>query len=118
MAFFLLVMKSVLGAIFVQRAVRQKLFSLLQRRTVVLDGAEAAAAWLKGLGGALLIIPGFVAGVLGLALLNPSIRRAILARSGVKASNPRDIDLGQGDWSEVSGERSKRIPRSRPAGDA
>jgi UPF0716 protein FxsA len=116
LAFFLLVMKSVLGAVFVQRVVRRKLVDLLRRGTVVIDGSEAAEAWLKGLGGALLIIPGFVAGILGLALLTPSIRRLLAGRAARRA-NPREIDLGDADWSEVPQEPAKRIRRAPKGGE-
>jgi UPF0716 family protein affecting phage T7 exclusion len=86
-AFFLFLMKMVLGTIFVTRVVRQKLFSLLKRGGggVILDGSAATEAWLKGLGGFLLIIPGFLAGVAGLALLTPSVRRWLLRRSAARA---------------------------------
>jgi UPF0716 protein FxsA len=116
-AFFLLVMKTVLGAVFVQRVVKRKLFSLLQRGAVVLEGAEASETWLKGLGALLMVLPGFVTGLAGLALLTPSVRRALAGRAGRKA-NPRDIDLGEGDWREVAEEPRKRVRRSTPAGEA
>lgn len=111
LAFFLLVMKSVLGALFVQRAVRRKLFDVLRRGSVRIDGPDAVMAWIKGLGGALLIAPGFGAGLLGLALLTPSVQRHIATRSGVKPSAPRDIDLAATDWREAADPRSPRLPR-------
>jgi UPF0716 family protein affecting phage T7 exclusion len=111
-AFFLLIMKSVLGALFVQRAVRRKLFDLLRRKgSVRIDGPDAVAAWLKGLGGALLIAPGFGTGLAGLALLTPSVQRFLAARSGVKRSQPRDIDLEAADWREGPDPSRPRFPR-------
>jgi UPF0716 family protein affecting phage T7 exclusion len=111
LAFFLLVMKSVLGALFVQRVVRRKLFDVLRRGSVRIDGPDAVVAWIKGLGGFLLIAPGFGAGLLGLALLKPSVQRAIAARSGVKRTSPRDIDLEARDWQEAPDPQTPRLPR-------
>jgi UPF0716 family protein affecting phage T7 exclusion len=117
-AFFLLIMKTVLGAVFVQRVIRQKLFSVLRQGSIVLDGADASAVWLKGLGGFLLVIPGFAAGIAGLALLTPSIRRIILGRAKARKANPRDIELEAGDWREVADDPGKRIRRAKTPGDA
>ncbi len=73
LAFFLLVMKSVLGVVFVKRALTRKLFDMLRRGGAVyaLEGAAATEAWLKGVGAALLVAPGFLTGIGGLALLTP-----------------------------------------------
>ena len=81
LAFFLLVMKSVLGVVFVKRALSRKLFDMLRRGGAVyrLEGSAAVEAWLKGLGAALLVAPGFLTGVGGLALLTPSFRRWLVA---------------------------------------
>jgi UPF0716 family protein affecting phage T7 exclusion len=113
LAFFLLVMKSVLGALFVQRAVRRKLSELLLRRAVRIDGPDAVVAWIKGLGGALLIAPGFGAGLVGLALLTPSVQRFIAAKSGVTRQSPRDIDLEAADWRETPDQAQPRLPRRK-----
>jgi UPF0716 family protein affecting phage T7 exclusion len=111
MAFFLLVMKSVLGVLFVQRAVRRKIFDLLRRGPVRIDGPDAVIAWLKGFGAFLLILPGFGAGLLGLAFLTPSVQRFLAARSGVKRTSPQDIDLGPDDWRQGPEAQSPRFPR-------
>jgi UPF0716 protein FxsA len=118
-AFFLLVMKSVVGALVVKRIVSRKILDVLRRggRTVILEGREATEAWLKGLGGALLIVPGFVSGLAGLALLTPSVRRALASRGGGRAADPRDIDLDSGDWREIEDDRRGRIRRQAPARD-
>lgn len=114
LAFFLLVMKSVLGLVFVKRAVARKLFDLMRRRGgIVLEGAAASEAWLKGLGGALLVAPGFVTGIAGLALLTPSFRRWLVARSGVRPVNPREIELSADEWREVAGRGTKRLRRGK-----
>jgi UPF0716 family protein affecting phage T7 exclusion len=115
LAFFLLVMKSVLGAVFVKRAVARKLFDLLRRRegAVILEGAAASEAWFKGLGGALLIAPGFVTGAMGLALLTPSVRRVLLRRGAARMQNPRDIELRAEEWRELSGGSTKRLRRRK-----
>jgi UPF0716 family protein affecting phage T7 exclusion len=113
LAFFLLVMKSVLGALFVQRAVRRKLSELLLQRAVRIDGPDAVVAWIKGLGGALLIAPGFGTGLVGLALLTPSVQRFIAAKSGVTRQSPRDIDLEAADWRETPDQAQPRLPRRK-----
>jgi UPF0716 family protein affecting phage T7 exclusion len=115
LAFFLFIMKTVLGTIFVTRVIRQKLFSLLKRGGggIVLDGTRATETWLKGLGAFLIIIPGFLAGVFGLALLTPSVRRWFVRRSGARMQNPREIDLTAQDWKEVSDGSTKRIRRRK-----
>ncbi|MCA3563531.1 MAG: FxsA family protein [Methylocystis sp.] len=114
-AFFLLVMKSVLGAMFVSRVVKQKLFTILRRGggAFVLDGSAAAEAWLKGLGALLLIAPGFFAGVVGLALLNPSFRRLLMGRSAGRPRNPREIELPAEEWRDISEGTPKRIRRRK-----
>jgi UPF0716 family protein affecting phage T7 exclusion len=111
-AFFLLIMKSALGALFVQRVVRRKLFELVRRGPVALDGPEAVIAWIKGLGCFLLIAPGFGTGLAGLALLTPSVQRFLAARSGVKRSGPQEVDLSAEEWREApeSG-KSRSLPR-------
>jgi UPF0716 protein FxsA len=103
MAFFLLVMKSVLGLVFVKRAIVRTLLDLMRRRgAVVLEGAAMTDAWMKALGGALLAAPGFVTGLAGLALLTPSVRHWLARRSrGGRLANPREIELGSQEWREV-----------------
>jgi len=112
-AFFLLVMKSVLGFVFVKRALTRKLFDLLRRRRagIALEGSPAVEAWLKALGAALLVAPGFVTGIAGLALLTPSVRRALARRAGAKPVNPREIQLTPEEWRDVSGVGARRFPR-------
>jgi UPF0716 family protein affecting phage T7 exclusion len=120
LAFFLLVMKSVLGAMFVSRVVKQKLVNILKRGggAIVLDGSDAAEAWLKGLGALLLIVPGFFAGVAGLALLNPSFRRLIMGRNARRVQNPREIELPAQDWREIPEGAPKRIRRRKKFDEA
>jgi UPF0716 family protein affecting phage T7 exclusion len=119
-AFFLLVMKSVLGALFVKRLVSRKIIELLRKGggAVIVEGGAATEALLKGVGGFLLVMPGFAAGLGGLALLTPSVRKLIVSRAGGKHRNPRDIDLEATDWREVPGEPRKRIRRPNPAQDS
>ncbi len=116
LAFFLFLMKTVLGALFVTRVIRQKLSGLLRRGGggIILDGRAASEAWLKGLGGILLIMPGFLAGVAGLALLTPSVRRWFLRRRSTRRQDPREIDLSNRDWKEMPDASPKRIRRRNP----
>ncbi len=93
-----------LGIVFVKRALTRKLFDMLRRGGIVaLEGAAATEAWLKGLGAALIVAPGFLTGLGGLALLTPSVRRWLVARSGAKPVNPREIQLSAEEWREVRG---------------
>ncbi len=115
LAFFLFLMKTVLGTLFVTRVIRQKLSGLLRRGGggIILDGRTASEAWLKGLGGILLIIPGFLAGVAGLALLTPSVRHWFVRRSAARRQDPREIDLSNKDWREVPDASPKRVRRRK-----
>lgn len=84
------------------------------REDAFVDGA------LDGLGGALLILPGFITDAIGLALLAPSCRDWVKHRVGFTtgpltgsraerlraAAGPRTIDLETQDWS--------RLDRRRP----
>ncbi len=118
LAFFLFIMKIVIGTIFVTRVIRQKLSRLLKRGGggIILDGAVATEAWLKGLGAVLLIMPGFLAGVAGLALLTPSVRRWFVRRSAARMQNPREIDLAAQDWKEIPDGTPRRIRRRKTPG--
>jgi UPF0716 protein FxsA len=73
-----------------------------------------ADGMLAGLGAVLLIIPGFIANFVGLALASPSLRRKAgqvfdggsagpdpRLRGGPKGGPKDVIDLGPGDWSPV-----------------
>jgi UPF0716 family protein affecting phage T7 exclusion len=114
-AFFLFVMKSVLGVVFVKRLVTRKIFETLRRGggSFHIEGTAATEAWLKGLGGFLLIFPGFVAGLVGLALLTPSVRRWIARRGAARQANPRDIELSAQEWREVAEPGAKRLRRRK-----
>jgi UPF0716 family protein affecting phage T7 exclusion len=117
-AFFLLVMKSVVGALVVQQAVRRKLVELLRRGAMAVDGPDAVVASIKGLAAFLLIAPGFGAGLLSLALLSPPLQRWITARSGVKRTPPRGVDLSEAEWRETPGAAGPRLPRREEGGTA
>jgi UPF0716 family protein affecting phage T7 exclusion len=123
MAFLLFILKSVAGFAFVGQLIRKKLAGLGTVSGVAMDATMLSGVSLKVFGAVLLVIPGFLAGVLGLALLTPSIR-SVFARSVFggggrhKTQNPRDIDLPAGDWTEVQVERkptesAKRLRRRK-----
>jgi UPF0716 family protein affecting phage T7 exclusion len=116
-AFLLFVLKSVAGFFFVGQLLRRKLMNLSGFRIVSLDGAAATTTSLKIIGSLLLVIPGFLAGVVGLALLTPSIRALIVGRMARKVENPRDFDLKADDWREISEPPPKRIRRARKKDD-
>jgi UPF0716 family protein affecting phage T7 exclusion len=112
-AFLLFVLKSVVGFFFVSQMLRRKMMNLSGFRIVSLEGSAATATSLKIIGSLLLVIPGFLAGVVGLALLTPSMRTLIAGRMARKVENPRDFDLKADDWQEISESPSKRIRRAR-----
>jgi UPF0716 family protein affecting phage T7 exclusion len=121
LAFLLFILKSVAGFVFVGRLMRNKLMSMGNIKVVALDPTMLSSASLKIVGAILLVVPGFMAGVIGLALLTPSIRDLFASKTGGKsgsnAENPRDFDLQSGDWQEippeVPPETVKRIRRKK-----
>ncbi len=110
MAFLLFILKSVAGFVFVGQLLRRKLMGAGGIRVVSLTGSGITDASLKVLGAILLVVPGFLAGIIGLALLTPSVRLIISGRLKTAAQDPRDIELSSRDWQEVSGEASREIP--------
>jgi UPF0716 protein FxsA len=84
----------------------------------------------KGLAGVLLVVPGFVTGILGLLVMVPVSRQWLLAaltRFFVRSAKPQTpdvIDLAPGDWRELPNEapaagkaRQRRgSPRRRSVG--
>ncbi|MGL5117103.1 MAG: FxsA family protein [Beijerinckiaceae bacterium] len=117
LAFLLFVLKSVAGFAFVGRLVRHKLKGLAGFRIVSLEGRAATEAGLKVLGAILLVVPGFLAGLVGLALLTPSFRGAWLRRTARRTPGPREIDLTSGDWRDTTPSR-RRIRRKSTNPDA
>jgi UPF0716 family protein affecting phage T7 exclusion len=117
MAFLLFIAKSLAGFFFVGQLLRRKMMNLSGLRSVSLDGAAATATSLKILGSFLLVIPGFLAGVIGIALLTPSIRRLITDRISRKVENTRNFDLKADDWQEIPEIPAKRIRRTRKKDD-
>jgi UPF0716 family protein affecting phage T7 exclusion len=113
MAFLLFMLKSVAGFAFVGQLVRRKMQDMSNIRVVALDPTQMSAATLKILGAVLIIIPGFLAGIIGLALLTPSVRNLFAAGQKRKYANPRDIDLQSEDWREIPPETTKRIRRKK-----
>jgi UPF0716 protein FxsA len=99
-------------------------FSVDTRRIQAAGGGFiAASAWSGGLapgvGGILLLIPGFLTSALGIIILVPAARRWLLTgwrRLFATARRPADsdiIDLVPGDWRAVPGEKlppSRRTP--------
>jgi UPF0716 family protein affecting phage T7 exclusion len=107
--------KPVLGFMFMAQMLRRKLKGTTGVRGIVLDGSAATDASLKIMGAILLIIPGFLAGLIGLALFTPSVRRMIAGRSGGSRPNPREFDLEAGDWREEPPAPRRRLRRQKPA---
>jgi UPF0716 family protein affecting phage T7 exclusion len=113
MAFLLFVLKSVAGFAFVGQLVRRKMASMGNIQIVALDPSKISAATLKIIGAILLVMPGFLAGVIGLAFLTPSVRSILAARQSKKHNDPRDIELQADDWREIPPEPVNRIRRRK-----
>ena len=81
--------------------------------TSVFSGAMAPV-----LGGILMVIPGFLATLLGMLILVPLSRRLLLAplrrlfAAGERPADPDVVDLAPEEWRSLPGEH---LPRSRPA---
>jgi UPF0716 protein FxsA len=121
-AVILIALMSLAGA-----AVLRHFGSGQRQRTETARGFISASAWsgglAPGLGGLLLLIPGFLSGALGVLILLPPSRRLLAAglRRMFAARQPQQrrqadpgvVDLSPGEWQSVPGEK---LPRSgRPA---
>ena len=78
----------------------------ISREDARLDGA------LQALASILLILPGFVSDLIGLALKTPSIRANVVKkyRQPAKESDPRHIDLSPQDWKTITGPKKSAPP--------
>ncbi|MFM9974810.1 MAG: FxsA family protein [Beijerinckiaceae bacterium] len=113
MAFLLFILKSVLGFSFVGQLIKRKLMNMGGVRVASVDPSVLRNAPLKVVGAVLLVIPGFLAGIIGLALLTPSIQTLLGARRKRAMQNPQEIDLPSNDWREMPDEPVKRIRRRK-----
>ncbi|MGL4637450.1 MAG: FxsA family protein [Beijerinckiaceae bacterium] len=111
MAFLLFILKSVAGFVFVGQLLRRKLMTTTGIKVETITGAGITHASLKVLGAVLVVVPGFLAGIIGLALLTPSVRQILAGRVRKAQQDPRDIDLSSKDWQEIPDEPRKRIRR-------
>jgi UPF0716 protein FxsA len=81
--------------------------------TVNLDGGGAARA----LGGILMVIPGFITGVLGIIVVFRPSRQWLLAAlahllpTGERRAEPRTIDLDPDEWQRLPSPRQPRRSR-------
>jgi UPF0716 protein FxsA len=105
-AFLLLVLMSVAGLL-VLRQVGSGAVTRLRTAAgnarvagLTLDGAGMAT----GLGGILLLVPGFITGLLGIAVMFPVSRRWLLSASrhlvsaGRESGGPQIVDLAPDEW--------------------
>jgi UPF0716 family protein affecting phage T7 exclusion len=113
MAFLLFILKSVAGFAFVGQMIKRKLVGMGGVRAVSIDPSSLTGATLKVIGAVLLVVPGFLAGIIGLALLTPSLRALLVRRGDYAMRDRREIDLPSADWREVPDEPVKRIRRRK-----
>ena len=101
---------TVLGFVTLRRVGLDTLRTL--RQSIAAGGAPQSVGLLdgllSGLGAILLVIPGFVANAVGLALMAPSARGALIQRFGEdgsrlarKPARPGVIDLEPSDWTPI-----------------
>jgi UPF0716 family protein affecting phage T7 exclusion len=76
-----------------------------------LTGAVAGDLMLGILGALLLVLPGFVAGAVGLVLLLPWVRRGLSSKFAPPASPPGVVDLDADDWRERPEQPREQLPR-------
>lgn len=82
------------------------------------SGANMLDGGLHALGSLLLILPGFVSDLVGLALKSPSIRASVAERIRDRDNSrkgPRTIDLAPNEWKALSHRDGKR--KAGPATD-
>ena len=113
-AILLTIGSSLLGVVLMRRL---GLGAAQHLRAAIGGGAAPQGALLDGmlaaLGALLLILPGFVSDLAGLALAAPSVRQAIAARFGAagpvpsrrSAAKPDVIDLSPAEWTVVERQR-------------
>ena len=104
LAFALLIATSLLGAVLLrhygtENLVRLKVAAGGNIETLRLDGAGLANI----LGAFLLLLPGFVTDILGLALLIPPVQRRIMGAFGIRPERPAPslpgvVDLDPEEW--------------------
>jgi UPF0716 family protein affecting phage T7 exclusion len=112
-AFLLFIAKPVLGFMFMASMLRRKLVNMRGVQGVVLNGSGATDASLKIIGAILIVIPGFLAGLVGLALLTRSFRRQIVGRTAESRRGPRELDLDSSDWREEPDVPKPRLRRRK-----
>lgn len=117
-AFVLLILVSVAGIMVLRRVGEGAVARLrsttreVEMTTVNLDGSRAATA----LGGILLVIPGFITGLVGMLVIFPRTRKwLMLAFSRLLASpqpqsGPPVIDLEPNEWQQLP---TPKLPRRR-----
>ncbi len=118
-----LMMLTSLAGVLVLRHVGRT-FGLAQVRAAANDPATAridgGTGLILGIGGILLVLPGFITDVAGGLLLLPAVRRWLGATIGRYASGPHAssrpdvLDLSPDEWLEVD---QPKLPRSKPPPD-
>lgn len=73
-----------------------------RREGALVDGG------LQALGSALLLLPGFLSDIAGLALKSPSIRESVAGRLRKKGAGPTTIDLAPNEWKAIRDQKPRR----------
>jgi UPF0716 family protein affecting phage T7 exclusion len=106
---FLFIVKPVLGIMLVGNRLKAAFRKSGGAFAMRLEGRDAIQTALALVAAVLLAIPGFVAGLIGLALLSPQVRGWIAARFAGPAPQSRDIELDRSEWTEKAATRPKRV---------
>jgi hypothetical protein len=116
LTFLLFVLKPVAGFLFLGQMLKRKFRSLAAKANGGMVIGSLNGAGLAVLGAILMVVPGFLAGLVGLALLTPSVLGRWGGRgpdAGDRASrpmSPKEVDLEAGDWREIE---TPKLPRKR-----
>lgn len=112
-AFLLAFVKAALGLALVSAFMRQ-LFAGMRRQGASILSLSGSKVGTRLLGGILLVLPGYVSGVIGLLLVLPALRGLIRPGAGKRPPPEGVIELEEGEWREL-GERRLRGGGRRPS---
>jgi len=111
LAFILAIGKSVLGFM-ILGAFMRRLLGTLARSGGGIFKMQGSGIGLRLLGALFLILPGFLSGLIALALLLPGLRDLFATRTDRPAPDGV-IELSEGDWREIEDEKAKGRTRPR-----
>jgi UPF0716 family protein affecting phage T7 exclusion len=106
--FILFVLKPVAGFMFLGQMLRRKFRAMATQAPNGIVISSLNGAGMTVLGAILVVLPGFLAGLIGLALLTPSVMGRWKSKD--RPASPRELDLDATDWREI---KEPKLPRKR-----